>query len=503
MNQQLVQGQIAVWLEPGRRKWSQMIHRSSRARLAALSLASIGGCLLMLSPLITLAVAAIGGVYLFQHIQGPLDWFMVEVLGAICLFSGYLSIQFYHTRPQTPQGVRVTREQSPELLTMLERRVTHFGVRAPDTLELTPDTDLKIQATPAWSVPLLHRYRLQIGAPLLYFLSPGQFRLALAGAIAASARSRHSWNGWLAQAAEDWPLIVSALEQRSSLLATLMLAPLRWISRVTLSLSAELRAERVQVQSRWVLENTDEQKAMEYLSNLVVANAFLSRQYWSMIYKAAERCPAPVVKPFSHFGLLLEKLLSERSARRWLLQAQTRSSTISDADLRDLLADLNIEHLHWSRLPEKSAFDNLFTSTDILKELDTHWQALIEPEWNRRHAAFQNDRLRFEKLQARARQQGLRGDSALRYVKLAGKFMDGEKAVAVYRTMYQANLDDANLCFTSGCEMLKSGNLREGCEALQRAAELDRSLANRAHALISEHRHAWMKENEAVVQRAG
>ncbi|MFQ5642523.1 MAG: hypothetical protein ACE5FQ_02375 [Thiogranum sp.] len=502
MNQQIVNEQITVWLEPGRKKIAQMIKRSGRLRLTLLSLANIAGCLLVLSPLIALTAAVTGGIYLFNHIQGPLDWFMVEVLGAISLFSAYVSFRLYLTRPETPPGVRIAPEQAPELFTMLERRVTHFGIRPIDALELTPDTELRIQSTSGWPVPLLHTRTLRIGAPLLFFLSPGQFRLALAGAIAATARTRHSWSGWLAQAAEDWPVIVSTLGRRDSLPANALLKPLAWIARITRTLSAELRADRVQIQSRWVLENAEEQNAMECLANQVVADAFLNRQYWPMIYKAAERCPTPVVKPFSHFELLLEKLLSERSARRWLLQAQTRRSSIDQVDLRDLLAELNIEHLHWSRLPGKNAFNDLFDSTDILKRLDSHWQSLIEPEWNRRHAGFQKDRLRFEKLQARARQQGLRGDSALRYVKLAGKFMEREKAFAVYLAMYQANLDDANLCFTSGCEMLKSGNLREGCEALQRAAELDNALANRAHALISEYRRTWINESENMVQQA-
>jgi len=503
MNQQIVSDQITFWLEPGRKKLTRIINRSNRVRFLLLSLTNVSGCILMLSPLITLAAASASAVYLYSHIQGPLDWFMVEILGAISLFSGYLSIQLYLTRPEASLGVPIGPEQAPELFSMLERRVAHFKIRPINALVLTPDAELKIQATPKWPVPLIHSYTLRTGAPLLFFLSPGQFRLALAGAIAATAQTQHRWTGWLIQASEDWPIIVAVLEQRATLLAKVLLKPLAWIAASAHTLSAELRADRQQIQCRWVLDNTEERNAMEYLSNQVIANAFLNKQYWPMIYKAAERCPTPVVKPFAHFELLLERLLNERSARRWLLQAQSHSSTNGQPDLRDLLAELNIEHLNWSQLPAENAFHDLFTSTNVLKRLDTHWQAVIESEWNQRHTSFQSDRLRFEKLQARARQQGLRGDSALRYVKLAGRFMDREKAVAIYQDMYRANLDDARLSFASGCAMLKSGHLREGCEALQRAAELDSSLANRAHALINEHRHAWIHENDDMVQQAG
>ncbi|GMQ89447.1 MAG: hypothetical protein BMS9Abin09_0933 [Gammaproteobacteria bacterium] len=502
MNQQIVSDQITLWLEPGRKKFTRMISRSSRIRFVLLSLTNISGVILMLSPLLTLAAASGGAVYLYNHVQGPLDWFIVEVLGAVSLFSGYLTIQFCFSRPEAPLGVPIGHKHAPELFSMLERRIAHFRIRPINSLTLTPDVELKIKATPKWPVPLIHTYSLCIGAPLLFFMSPGQFRLALAGAIAATAQKRHSWSGWLVQASEDWPVIVATLEQRTSLLTKVLLKPAAWIGRAAHTLSMELRTDSRQTQSRWVLENTDEQAAVEYLSNQVIAGTFLNNQYWPMIYKAAERCPAPVVKPFAHFGLLLERLLNEDSARRWLLQAQSHGGGNGQPDLRDLLAESGIDNLHWSQPPEINAFQNLFTSTDILKSLDTLWQAVVEPEWNQRHTSFQNDRLRFEKLQTRAGQQVLRGDSALRYVKLAGKFMDREKAVAVYRDMYRANLDDASLCFNSGYEMLKSGQLREGYEALQRAAELDSSLANRAHAMINEHRHAWIHEDDEVAKQA-
>jgi len=69
--------------------------------------------------------------------------------------------------------------------------------------------------------------------------------------------------------------------------------------------------------------------------------------------------------------------------------------------------------------------------------------------------------------------------------------LEADQAVEVHRSMYKGNLDDANICYASGREMLLSGYAQEGCQALQRAAELDSSLAHNAHALIDEHRRAW------------
>jgi len=220
-----------------------------------------------------------------------------------------------------------------------------------------------------------------------------------------------------------------------------------------------------------------------------------------MFFKAAERCPTPVMKPFSHFELILDRTFTAEAGKRWLLHAQA-SRDDRHTGLRDLLAALSIDHLQWSKLPECSAFHGIFKSNAILKNLDKYWQTLVADEWNDRHTSYCEETTRFKKLQERAQQQYLRGDSALHYVQLAPKFLDREEAISVYRSMYGGNQDNADICYASGREMLACGYSQEGYEALQRASELDRSLTVRAHALINEHKQAWLKQGNGVINAA-
>ena len=68
MSQQIASERIAIWFEPGRKKITQMINRSSRVRFLLLSLTNVSGCILMLSPLLTLAAASASVFYLSNHI---------------------------------------------------------------------------------------------------------------------------------------------------------------------------------------------------------------------------------------------------------------------------------------------------------------------------------------------------------------------------------------------------------------------------------------------------
>ena len=50
--------------------------------------------------------------------------------------------------------------------------------------------------------------------------------------------------------------------------------------------------------------------------------------------------------------------------------------------------------------------------------------------------------------------------------------------------------------------MLTCGYSQVGYEALQRASELDRSLAIRAQTLINDHKQAWLKQGNDVINAA-
>jgi hypothetical protein len=477
---------------------SEQLQRLSRcsAPMANISLLLVhaAGCLLMLSPPLILVACVAGALYLSNSIQGPLDWFLIEVQVALGLLGAYLSLQLFALRPAQPEGVPASEQQAPELFNMLARRAAHFKMRPIRRVLLTTRAELHIVAAPVLPIPLFHRYSLCVGAPLLFFLSRDQFRLALAGAMAAAAENQSRLNGWLSQACQDWPVILDALERRDNLLSRLLTPPLRYLAAAAAILGQPLRADwRVQ-QGRWVLNNSDERNAVDYLANQVVAAAFLERQYWPMILKAAERCPTPVVKAFSHLPLLLGKTLNRQVAERWLMQAQTAGDR-HRSGVRDLLAELKLDHLSWSGLPTPNAFCLLFESTGVLKQLDQLWQHEIEPQWRRRHTRFQNDRSRFEQLQRRASQGELRGDSALRYIKLAPRFLEKADALAGCRGVYVTNHDDSKVCFAAGRALLRAGAGQEGGQALLRAAELDPAVAPQAHALIEEHGQKWIHED--------
>ena len=477
-----------------RHRLERRLERSRHLRQLLLLLASGAGVMLVLAPPALFLASAGAGLWLGSHSQGPLDWFLVEVCTAVALFTGLLSVQLFFIHPARPPGLALDEADAPDITSMTRRRIDHFRAGTVDDILLTTDAELEMRTTPTLPLPFRHRHTLCLGAPLLHFLSREQFRLALAGCVAAAARTRQGVSGRALQSLYDWPLIAAAFGSSRLLVARLLRRPLNLVAGLVGTLGSELQEQQEQFPFRWIQKQAGEDRAADYLAALVVARAFLIDCYWPMVYKATERCARPVVKPFSHFGLLLEKLLDEAEARQWLLQAQSGHGGAPDT--KELLATLDIDYLHWHGLPERSAIQTLFDSNDILKRLDQYWQASVQEEWQRRYDGFQNDRKRFERLHARWQAEGLDGRSVLNYIRLAARFIDREKALATFSDIYQANANEPQVCFSCGREMLRMGFLQAGQAALQRAAELDSSLSNQAHALINGRQPPALEEHD-------
>ncbi len=494
MSTDTLNNHVNQWFEPGRNQLTRLLSRSVHLRTAALVLMNTTACLIMLTPVLALTLSSGSALFLYNHIQGPLDWFLFELTLAVAIFSCYLSGQLVNIRPQQPKGVQLRPHQSPAILEMLARRAKHFRVNSIQQINISTDVEFRVIGTPVLPIPFFHKQTLNIGMPLLVFISCSQFRLGLAGAVASAASRKTCLTGWLDQAAEDWPQIVTALQTSDSMIAKALLKPVQWLSLLIAQLSVQLQADWSQQQSRWVLDNSDEQNTTNYLANQLVATDFLKKQYWPMILKAAEHCHTPVVKAFSHLPLLLDKILNKEQAERWLMQAQTAGNN-QQAGVRDLMAALRIDHLTWTGLPAENAFDALFENSEILKQLDSYWQNLIEPEWRLAHTQFKNDESRFNRLQARALKQGLRGDSALKLIKLAPRFVDETDALKIYQEIFTHNTDDAKVCFSCGLAFLRASETNTGISALQRAATLEPTLSKRAQSLINEHRQAWVNSD--------
>ena len=146
MQQHAVSEQLGFCLETPLTRFRRAFERSSGLRFTLLTLVNVVGCALVLSPLIILALASVSASYLLNHIEGPLDTFLVALASIVSLFAMTLSKELFQARADAPSGIPVNKTQAPALYAMLERRLSHFKLKSIDRVVLTPGTELRVQA---------------------------------------------------------------------------------------------------------------------------------------------------------------------------------------------------------------------------------------------------------------------------------------------------------------------------------------------------------------------
>lgn len=467
------------------------IERQPALRLAILLAANALPLVVLWLPLLA---ATAGGVILLNlwEPRTPAEWLGLELAGVMTVTGGWLGFRLRRAIPPAPDGVLIDSATAPLLFDMLIRRSQHFGLAVPEQVLLTDRPELSFLRRPAAALPGGGYWQLRIGAPLLFFMSRDRFRLALAGLFAAEASSRRGPSGWVLRRRDEWPETIQALERQGGVAARLYLPLIRTVAALNASLAPELAREQELAALRWVAGKTDETQMIQLLATRAMVASYLKQHYWPMILRGADRCPEPVVKPFSHFGLLLERMLTPAMSQRWLLAAQTCEQ--DNGELRELMAGLGIEHLHWNGLPAESAA-HVLLDEKLLRQLDLHWQNRIQPHWNERHLRFQQSRNRFRVLLKRHREEApLRARAALRLVRLAERFTRPAEFGDICRSVADANRTDAGVQFACGERLLKIGATTDGLQALKRAAALDERLKPRAESLARSRRTAWLEE---------
>jgi hypothetical protein len=104
-------------------------------------------------------------------------WGISAVVACVLLYGLYAMRGPGRSRPE---GVRVSRQQQPQLWQLVERTARATGVRAPHTLWLTDDSDLTASQGSRLLGLLPGRRRLAVGVPLLVGLTEPQLAALLA-----------------------------------------------------------------------------------------------------------------------------------------------------------------------------------------------------------------------------------------------------------------------------------------------------------------------------------
>jgi Zn-dependent protease with chaperone function len=309
----------------------------------------------------------------------------------LCLFCGYLGWRLWRSRWfwVPPAGLLLDSPRLQEWIAQLQN-VSQlqfpdkgFGRGRKQTIHqilLTDDFNANIVQLPVWGGLGGHRNYLLVGLPILYALTPGQFRAILAHELGHLHHQQGWFTGWVYRRYYRHAVLLNRLQSgRPSTFRGLLIQWLRWyipyFSKKTFAIAQadEYRADR------YAADCTNVSAIASALMQLHIKASYLTEKFWPGLFAQAAYRSDPPQQLFSLLGEALQSQVDAQEADYWLQMALTQSTNLGETHpcLGDRLSALGIA-------PDQVQLQFPLRQTAaqvLLEDQLEHYTTLMSQEW--------------------------------------------------------------------------------------------------------------------------
>lgn len=293
-------------------------------------------------------------------------------------------------RLNAPEGLPVTRQDSPKLFAMIDE-ISHQagGVNFQQVL-LTDDLNAAVVQVPRLGVFGWYKTYLLLGLPLMDAMSPDEFKAVVAHEFAHLSHQDGRLGSWIYRLRSSWVRVMASLAEKGA--PRPMMAFVDWFwprfnaSAFVLSRSQEYQADA------FAAKVTSPQASARGLQRLAVESRRLSDYFWDNVGRETSNRPTPPDDVFHRMQAFLGTEPDRGLATRWLAGALAMETDTADTHpgLTDRLAALGVtanpEDL--PPLPEKRATDewlDIVVSKQARDRFSQIWSNGVSPHWQESH----------------------------------------------------------------------------------------------------------------------
>lgn len=302
-------------------------------------------------------------------------------------------------RIHPPEGLRLKREETPELFALIEELRTEIEAPHFHRVLITGEHNAGVVQIPRLGVFGWHCNYLMLGLPLLQGVSVEEFRAILAHEFAHLSGAHGKFGAWLYRLRRTWQQVFEQLERQQQRGSTVLAKFLDWFwprfnaRAFVLSRAQEYEADALAARV------VSPQALATGLLRTQVQGRWLEERFWPEIFDRVKVEEAPPAGLFREMGAGLNSLPSVPATAQWLVQAYRFETNNTDTHpcLRDRLkalpglsAELSAENPPES-LPAPATPDAasalLGAHLSVLEaKLHEQWSTAILPNWKERHA---------------------------------------------------------------------------------------------------------------------
>jgi Zn-dependent protease with chaperone function len=284
------------------------------------------------------------------------------LLAPLCLLSGCLGWQLWRSRWfwRPPDGIVLRPEDSPRLWNWVAQLQTTALLQSSQRsnhkqncgkqpvihqILLTDDFNANLVQLPMWGGLGGHRNYLLIGLPMLYALTPVQFRAILAHELGHLHHQHGLFTGWIYRRYQCHAVLLNYLQSgRPSTVRRLLIQWLQWyVPYLGKLFFAVAQADEYRA-DRYAARSTNVSAIAAALMQLHVKASYLTEQFWPGLFAQAAYRQDPPQQLFALLGEALQTQVDDADAAQWLQEALTQSTRLNETHpcLHDRLDALGI-----------------------------------------------------------------------------------------------------------------------------------------------------------------
>lgn len=455
------------------------------AALAALGYVYLIGLILLciLLPILLVAGFALhpDGFLRVSFQMLKLWWLFLPVLAVYFSFlSG--AVRSLTAKVPEPAGNEIQPADAPELFEFVEKTCRELNAQTPEKILVTDDFNASVVTTPRYGI-FGRKVFLNLGLPLMYALSPEQFRAVITHEIGHISGKHGKFSKWTYQLHETWNRFIESQELQEHKISFLYEKFVKWFFPYFTAYSFVLMRRHEREADAYTIQLAGAHPLGEALINLETKSAMLSQDFWQEVFEENTKGHEPPTELFSRMALAFRHQRDAQKETQNLTKFVEIKTDYSDThpSLSERLRTIG----YWTagdlpKLPEPNRENaaEVFFSTSLLekftRQYDREWQEKIQKNWKSNYEHIQNSQKRLDELSVK--ETPLTPEELLEKAGLiAEKSGNNVEAIPVIQELLEIQPENPDANYILGGILLEQ-NDENGLEYLNKAMRLDSRL---------------------------
>jgi Zn-dependent protease with chaperone function len=411
--------------------------------------------LLALALFILLLAAALSG-----HFSTP-----VVFLGILI----WLLLRALWIKLPPPFGLCIAKNDAHELVSMIEQVCTELQAPAVSEIVLTGAFNAGVSQLPRLGIFGWHKNYLAIGLPLLFSVSPEQFKAVLAHEFGHLYGSHAKFGIWIYRIDRTWQQVIHNFSARRSAAVFIFLPFYKWfVPRFSAFAHVQNRRHEFEA-DRFSVHIAGKDNTVAALIRIHFFGELFDEKFWSDIYKLADSqtsLPSPYEKMPGFVENFNDYTVADFAIRRALRH------TSEGADTHPALAErisaivgcspdtdsAKEQFVQTCFLKRQNAFDFFFgdRAQKIISDIDGLWKKAVKSDWEQRHVFMKKQHDELSALETKAASQKLNAEESSQLAHLTETILGPQKALPLYQQIVASHPDNMPALFAVGRLLLQN-----------------------------------------------